>query len=88
MNVTSISNFRKESKKFFDQVIEDQDVLLITRNDGQTIVAMPLAQYTSKKETDYLLGNKANRHHLEQGIAQAKAGQITEKTLGELTQNE
>jgi antitoxin YefM len=88
MKVTTISNFRKDSKKYFDQVIEDQDVLLITRNDGQTIVAMPLEQYTSKRETDYLFGNEANRRHLEQGIAQAKASQVVRKTLDELTQNE
>jgi antitoxin YefM len=88
MNVTTISNFRKDSKKFFDQVIEDQDVLLITRNAGQTIVAMPLAQYSSKRETDYLLATEANRRHLEQGIAQANTGKVVEKTLGELAQNE
>ncbi|HEY6736632.1 MAG TPA: type II toxin-antitoxin system Phd/YefM family antitoxin, partial [Candidatus Saccharimonadia bacterium] len=84
----TISSFRKDSKKYFDQVIEDQDVLLITRNDGQTIVAMPLAQYTSKKEMDYLLANDANRHHLEQGIEQAKQGHVTTKSLDELAQDE
>ncbi len=88
MNVTTISNFRKDSKKYFDQVIDDQDILLITRNDGQTIVAMPLAQYTSKKETDYLLANEANRRHLEEGIAQAQADRVSKKTLHELTGNE
>ena len=88
MNVTTISNFRKDSKKYFDQVIDDQDVLLITRNDGQTIVAMPLAQYTSKKETDYLLANDANRRHLEKGIEQARAGKVTKKTLPELSTHE
>lgn len=88
MNVTTISSFRKDSKKYFDQVIDDQDVLLITRNDGQTIVAMPLAQYTSKKETDYLLANEANRLHLEKGIEQARQGQVTNKSLGELHQGE
>jgi len=88
MNVTTISSFRKDSKKYFDQVIEDQDVLLITRNDGQTIVAMPLAQYTSKKETDYLLSNEANRRHLEEGITQAQRGRVTKKSLRELSVNE
>ena len=81
MNVTTISNFRKDSKKYFDQVIDDQDVLLITRNDGQTIVAMPLEQYNSKKETDYLLANPANAEHLRHSLADAKAGKVTRHRL-------
>jgi PHD/YefM family antitoxin component YafN of YafNO toxin-antitoxin module len=40
MNVTSISKFRKDAKAYFDQVIDDKDVLLITRNNGQTVVVM------------------------------------------------
>jgi antitoxin YefM len=81
MNVTTISNFRKDSKKYFDQVIDDQDVLLITRSDGQTIVAMPLEQYNSKKETDYLLANPANAEHLRRSLADAKTGKITRHQL-------
>jgi antitoxin YefM len=88
MNVTTISNFRKDSKKYFDQVIDDQDVLLITRNDGQTIVAMPLEQYNSKKETDYLLSSTANRVHLETGIAQAQSGKVFQKSLNDLAEHE
>ncbi len=81
MNVTSISKFRKDSKKYFDQVIDDQDILLITRSDGQTIVAMPLEQYTAKKETDYLLANPANAKRLRRSLADAGAGNVTRHKL-------
>ena len=65
MNVTSISNFRKDAKAYFDQVIDDQDVLLITRNDGQTVVVMTLDQYNSQVETDYLNSSPANQNILK-----------------------
>jgi antitoxin YefM len=81
MNVTTISKFRKDSKKYFDQVIANQDVLLITRTDGQTIVAMPLDQYNSKKETDYLLATPANAKRLRHSIADAQADKITHHQL-------
>ncbi len=81
MNVTSISSFRKSSKAFFDKVIDDNDLLLITRNDGQAVVVMTLDQYNSKGETDYLNGNPANRRHLEKSIASAKAGRLEEHSL-------
>lgn len=83
MNVTSISNFRKSAKVYFDQVIEDKDVLLITRNDGQTVVLMTLDQYNSQVETDYLNSSKANRKHLEKSIASLYAGKLEKHDLTE-----
>jgi antitoxin YefM len=76
MNVTSISKFRKDTKAYFDQVIDDKDVLLITRNDGQTVVVMTLDQYNSKVETDYLNSSPTNRKHLERSIASLRAGKL------------
>ena len=81
MNVTSISKFRKDAKSYFDQVIDDKDVLLITRNDGQTVVVMTLDQYNSKVETDYLNSNPANRKHLEKSIASLRAGKLEKHDL-------
>ena len=84
MNVTSISDFRKDAKKYFDQVIDDQDPLIITRSDGQTIVAVPLDQYNSMTETEYLLSNPANRKHLMESISQLRRGKTIKKTIEEL----
>jgi antitoxin YefM len=83
MNVTTISKFRKNSKNYFDQVIENQDALLITRNDGQTLVLITLDEFNSKAETDYLNSSKANREHLERSIAHAKAGKVERHELAE-----
>lgn len=88
MKVTSISDFRKDAKKYFDQVINDQDILVIARSNGQSIVAMALEKYNSMTETDYLNSNPANRQHLEEGMAQARAGKTTKKTIEELRQYE
>jgi antitoxin YefM len=83
MNVTSISNFRKDAKAYFDQVIDDKDVLLITRRDGQTVVVMTLDQYNSKVETDYLNSSPANRKHLQKSIASLRAGRVEKHSLVE-----
>ncbi len=81
MKVTSISKFRKDAKSYFDRVIDDEDVLLITRNDGQTVVVMTLDQYNSKVETDYLNSSPANRKHLEKSIASLRAGKLEKHDL-------
>lgn len=83
MNVTSISKFRKDAKAYFDQVIDDKDVLLITRNDGQTVVVMTLDQYNSQAETDYLNSSPANRKHLEKSMASLYAGSLERHDLVE-----
>lgn len=81
MKITTVSNFRKDVKKYFDQVIEDQDVLVITRSDGQTTVMMTLEQYNSTAETEYLLRLPANAEHLRQSIADAHAGKTSPHDL-------
>lgn len=81
MNVTTISKFRKDAKNYFDQVIDDQDTLLITRNDGQTVVVMSLSQYNSQAETDYLNSTAANREHLRKSIQSLKAGRLEKHEL-------
>lgn len=81
MNVTSISKFRRDAKTYFDQVIDNKDVLLITRNDGQTVVVMTLDQYNSQVETDYLNSSPANRKHLEASITALQAGNVEKHNL-------
>lgn len=83
MNVTTISTFRKNAKEYFDQVIDNQDVLLLTRSDGQTVVVMTLDEYNSKAETDYLNSSLANRKHLEKSLASLRAGKLERHTLSE-----
>lgn len=81
MNVTTISKFRKDAKNYFDQVIDDQDTLLITRNDGQTVVVMSLSQYNSQAETDYLNSTVANRKHLRKSMESLKVGRLERHEL-------
>jgi len=88
MNVTTISQFRKNSKRYFDQIVDDQDILVIARNQGQSIIAMSLERYNSMTETEYLMSNPANAAHLLKGIAEAKAGKTVKKTIEELRQYE
>jgi len=88
MNVTTISEFRKNSKKYVDQIIDSQDILIIARSNGQSIVAMPLDQYNSMTETEYLLSNPVNADRLRKGIIEAKSGKTTKKTLADLKKYE
>ncbi len=84
MKVTTISQFRKNTKKYFDDVINDQDILIIARSDGSSIVAMPIEQYNRMDETDYLLSTPGNAAHLQRSAADIEKGNVITKTLEDL----
>jgi antitoxin YefM len=78
MKITSTSNFRKQIKRYVDEVDQDQEPLVITRSDNVSVVVLPLATYNSYAETDYLLRSPANAAWLRKSIEHARAG-IVEK---------
>ncbi len=84
MQVTSISDFRKNTKRYIDQMIADEDILVISRTQGKSVVVMLLDRYNDMDTTDYLNSSKANREWLEKGLAEARAGKTIKKTLEEL----
>lgn len=88
MNVTSISDFRKDAKKYFDRVVDDYDPLVITRSDGKTGVLVSLDSYNSMTETQHLLSSPANRRNLLKSLEEARTGKTVKKTLSELKKYE
>lgn len=88
MQVASVSDFRKDIKKYIDAVDNNQEALIVTRTDSVSVVVIPLDEYNSIKETEYLLSSKANREHLKRGMANVEAGNLIPKTIEELRQYE
>lgn len=84
MQVTSVSDFRRDTKKYIDAVDQNHEPLIITRSDNVSVVMIPLDDYNAITETDYLLGNPLTRARLEESIDQLKSGEVISKTLEEL----
>lgn len=81
MQVTSYSNFRKNLKSFFDNIINNHEPLFISRNKGEDIVVMSKSDFESIQETFYLLKNPANAKRLMEGIAEYEQGLGKERNL-------
>jgi antitoxin YefM len=60
------------------RVIEDQDVLLVTREDADNVVIMPQSLFDSWLETIYLLKSPANAAMLEKSIAEQQSEETVE----------
>jgi antitoxin YefM len=84
MKIASTSKFRKEIKRYIDEVDQDQEPLVVTRSDNVSVVVIPLATYNSYAETDYLLRSPANAERLRRSLESAKTGKVKKHDLIEL----
>lgn len=81
MGYATVSEFRSNIAKYLDEVTADRTELVITRQNNEAVVVLPLSDWESMQETLYLLGNPANAEHLRQSIADADAGKVFEREL-------
>jgi antitoxin YefM len=81
MLVASISDFRKDMKKYLDEVIENIDTLIINRGKDSGVVIMSLEEYNSLRATELELSSKINEKRLDSAIENLKKGQSFQKEL-------
>ncbi len=81
MKIASTSDFRKDLKRYVDEVDQDQEPLVVTRSDNVSVVVLPLATYNSYAETDYLLRGPANAERLRRSLKSARAGKVEKHDL-------
>ena len=81
MQVFTYTDARNNFKSVLDKVIDDADVALITRKEGEHAVVMGQDHYDSLMETLYLLSSPNNAMRLNESIAQLRAGQTKQKEL-------
>jgi len=76
MKIASISTFRKDIKRYVDEVDQDQEPLVVTRGDNVSVVVIPLNTFNSYSETQYLLRSPANAKRLLKSVKSARAGNV------------
>jgi antitoxin YefM len=81
MNHVNFTELRANMAKHFDRVEADRLELVVTRQDHEALVLMPLAELVGLRETLHLLGSRANAEHLQRSIAELERGEGLEKTL-------
>jgi len=81
MLTTSISDFRKDIKRYLDRVTEDFDTLIINRGKDNGVVIMSLDEYNSLRATHHELSSKANESRLDSAIEKFTRGSSFQKDL-------
>jgi antitoxin YefM len=73
LQVTNVSEFRKNLKKYIDGVAGTHHKVIINSN-GKSVVMMSLDEYNEIDETDLLLSNNINKEMMYKAKAQLDAG--------------
>ena len=81
MLTATISDFRKDIKRYLDRVIENFDTLIINRGKDNGVVIMSLDEYNSLSATHHELSSKANEKRLDSAIEKLKNGKSFQKDL-------
>ena len=74
MTAMTSARFRKNLPQTISKVCEDREAVIIEHGEHQRVVVIPLEEYESLNETEYLLRNPANASRLLASIEQLKAG--------------
>lgn len=81
MLTTTISDFRKDIKKYLDKVTQNFETLIINRGKDTGVVVMSLEEYNSLCATQHELSSKANERRLDAAIEKLKGGKSFQKDL-------
>ena len=81
MLTTSISDFRRDIKKYLDKVTENFETLIISRGKDNGVVIMSLDEYNSLCATNHELSSKRNESRLDSAIEKLSKGNSFVKEL-------
>ncbi|AUS07166.1 type II toxin-antitoxin system Phd/YefM family antitoxin [Pseudotamlana carrageenivorans] len=81
MQITTVSDFRKDIKSYLDRVVKNFDTLIINRGKDSGIVVMSLQEYNSLMATNHELSSRKNELRLDSAIDKLKNGTTFSKDL-------
>jgi len=81
MQIATVSDFRKDIKKYLDIVVKNFETLIINRGKDSGIVIMSLQEYNSLMATNHELSSRKNELRLDTAINKLKNGETLIKDL-------
>ena len=81
MLTTSISDFRRDIKRYLDRVTENFETLVINRGKDRGVVIISLSEYNSLQATNHEMSSKTNQDRLDSAIEKLSKGDSFSKDL-------
>jgi antitoxin YefM len=74
MLTTTLSDFRKDIRRYLDMVTNSVETLIINRGKDSGVVIMSLEEYNALKATQHELSSRRNEQRLDSAIEKLRAG--------------
>lgn len=74
MDVMTYTDTRAHLKEVMDRVVADREPVVISRQKGEAVVMVSLADWNAIEETMHLLSSDRNAARLKSAIGQLEAG--------------
>ena len=84
MIAVNYTGLRDNMKTYMDKVVDDYEVLTVTRKENKNIIMMSEESYNNLIENIYIMGSKANYEWLMKGKSQIESGNCAEHDLIEV----
>jgi antitoxin YefM len=81
MLTATITEFRKDIRKYLDSVTNNFETLIINRGKDSGVVIISLDEYNSLRSTQHELSSKINEKRLDSAIDKLKSGSSFQKEL-------
>ena len=81
MIVTNYTTLRDNMKRYFDQVTDEFETLLVTRKGNANVVVISQDEYNNLLENMHLMGTRENYEWLMESKAQLEAHKVIEREL-------
>lgn len=78
---TTLSDFRKDIKRYFDRVTDNFETIIINRGKDKGMVIMSLSEYNSLSATQLGISSKKNERQLDGAIDKREFGDAFHKDL-------
>ena len=83
MQITTVSDFRKDIKTYLDRVIKNVEPLIINPGKDTGIVVLSLQEYNSLMAINHQLSSRKNELRLDSAIDKLKNGDSFNKDIME-----
>ena len=81
MAYATLTDFRSNIARYFDQIVADRTELVVTRQNHEPCVVLPLAELAGLRETLHLLSSPVNAERIFRSMAELDAGLGVERDL-------
>ncbi len=81
MLTTTISDFRKDIRKYLDSVTKNFETLIINRGKDTGVVVISLDEYNSLTATQHELSSRINEKRLDSAIEKYRKGSAFQKEI-------